>query len=232
MSRLTQWQFQGDSESYSESEGVLVHVIPPGISLLLYGMLYHLVLLKPSTSFFHVQDVISLYPSLACSSFTVVNARLTRPSWGDAMLALASTASVIIQCVNQGRALLALWNSEAALWGAASTSKIVQDNMKTALIYDYAVLGIYVFSNVLADALLLYRCYIIWEKDLRVVLLPLLGYLCNIVFGILGLTYNTDLVFDFWILAVVENVVLAALITGKIWYIRREAGGFLVLPRK
>ncbi|KAJ3796013.1 hypothetical protein GGU11DRAFT_789946 [Lentinula aff. detonsa] len=100
------------------------------------------------------------------------------------LLALASTASVIIQCVNQGRALLALWGSEAALCddlgGAASISKIVQDNMKTALIYDYAVLGIYIFSNVLADALLLYRCYIIWEKDLRVVFLPLLGYLCNI----------------------------------------------------
>ncbi|KAJ4489953.1 hypothetical protein J3R30DRAFT_9966 [Lentinula aciculospora] len=140
------------------------------------------------------------------------------------LLALASTVSIIVQCVNQGRALLAMLRDD---YEGASTSEIVQDNMTTALIHDYVVLGIYIFSNVIADALLLYRCFIIWDKDIRVVLLPLLGYLGNIILGILGLSYNDEFVFEFWILAIVENVVLTALITGKIWYIKHEAGGIL-----
>lgn len=92
------------------------------------------------------------------------------------LLALASTASVIVQCVNQGSKLLALWDSEAALKGdAGERSKIVQDNMTTGLIHDYAVLGIYIFSkcvtrqlsrikisayypSVIADALLVSLC--------------------------------------------------------------------------
>ncbi|KAJ3850388.1 hypothetical protein EV368DRAFT_66633 [Lentinula lateritia] len=144
------------------------------------------------------------------------------------LLALASTASVIVQCVNQGRALLALWDSEAALKGdAGERSKIVRNNMTTALIHDYAVLGIYIFSNVIADALLLYRCFIIWEKDRRVVLLPVLGFLCNLVLGILGLSYNDEFVFYFWILTIVENIVLTTLITGRIWYINRTSGEIL-----
>ncbi|KAH7871398.1 uncharacterized protein C8R40DRAFT_1072462 [Lentinula edodes] len=144
------------------------------------------------------------------------------------LLALASTASVIVQCVNQGRALLALWDSKAALKGdAGERSKIVQDDMTTALIHDYAVLGIYIFSNVIADALLLYRCFIIWEKDMRVVLLPVLGFLCNLVLGILGLSYNDEFVFYFWILTIVENIVLTTLITGRIWYINRTSGEIL-----
>ncbi|KAJ3903213.1 hypothetical protein F5879DRAFT_960669 [Lentinula edodes] len=206
----TQLQARSDSEPYLEREGVLVHVIPPAISLLLYGCYLPI----------FVACMLIVYRRKRKAYKTQMLAMV--------LLALASTASVIVQCVNQGRALLALWDSKAALKGdAGERSKIVQDNMTTALIHDYAVLGIYIFSNVIADALLLYRCFIIWEKDMRVVLLPVLGFLCNLVLGILGLSYNDEFVFYFWILTIVENIVLTTLITGRIWYINRTSGEIL-----
>ncbi|KAJ3931271.1 MAG: hypothetical protein NXY57DRAFT_1008187 [Lentinula lateritia] len=205
-----QLQARSDSEPYSEREGVLVHVVPPAISLLLYGCYLPI----------FVACMLIVYRRKRKAYKTQMLAML--------LLALASTASVIVQCVNQGSKLLALWDSEAALKGdAGERSKIVQDNMTTGLIHDYAVLGIYIFSNVIADALLLYRCFVIWEKDIRVVLLPVLGFLSNLVLGILGLSYNDEFVFYFWILTIVENIVLTTLITGRIWYINRTSGEIL-----
>ncbi|KAF9070141.1 hypothetical protein BDP27DRAFT_1324367 [Rhodocollybia butyracea] len=125
------------------------------------------------------------------------------------LLILASTASVIVQWVNQARA------------------RSDPNGDAYVLVKDYTVLGIYIFSDVIADALLIYRCYIIWNRDRRVVFLPVLGFVANIVMGILAITFNANFVLEFWILTFVENIALSSLTAGKIWYINNEAGEVL-----
>ncbi|KAE9392613.1 hypothetical protein BT96DRAFT_264868 [Gymnopus androsaceus JB14] len=175
-------------ESYTESDAIVVHLIPPAISILFYGFYLPL--------------------SLVCMPMVYRRKRAGYKAHLSAMLLLitASTASLIVQYM----------------------SGLIESTMTMSLVNDYTVLGIYIFSNVIADALLIYRCYVIWERDRLVVLVPVLGYLCNIVLGILALAYrSTTFVFGFWILAILENVALTLLTAGKIWYINQEAGGIL-----
>lgn len=62
------------------------------------------------------------------------------------LLIMASTASLIVQCVNQGKAF---WNMEMELieGGLENLPNIIAYTMQSALIHDFTVLGIYIFSK-------------------------------------------------------------------------------------
>ncbi|KAF5392863.1 hypothetical protein D9757_000847 [Collybiopsis confluens] len=209
MSSMSLQARSSDPKPYSVTEALLAHWIPPVISSVLYVCYLPLSILCIRTVYRRKRGEYEVFLSAMV------------------LLLLASTESMIVQWVNQSRAVR---NLEAALKSSSdggNTSQIVQNSMQKILLYDDIVLGIYVFSNVVADALLIYRCWAIWNRDKRIVFLPALGYLVNIIVGILGLAFDKKLVIAFWIVTVVENVTLTLLTAGKIWYIKNEVAEIL-----
>lgn len=86
---------------------------------------------------------------------------------------------------------------------------------------------LYVTNNVLADSLLLYRCYVVWDYDKRVVVGPALLLIAATVCGYLfeG-SLSTTLFTDSWVYpltTLVLNVSLTTLTASRIWFLSRKA---------
>jgi len=78
---------------------------------------------------------------------------------------------------------------------------------------------IYVGNNVLADALVIYRCYIIWNHNKFIVVLPIIMLIVTAVFG-------WDILLPlppFFVLTLATNVLVTFLTAGRIWWICRQA---------
>lgn len=86
----------------------------------------------------------------------------------------------------------------------------------------------------LADSLILYRTFVIWQKNLPVIIFPTLVYLGSVASGI-GLMYYsgqpaaafgqsmvTNFGTAFWSISVGFNVLSTLLITGKLYYHQRQ----------
>lgn len=85
---------------------------------------------------------------------------------------------------------------------------------------------LYVTNNVLADALLLYRCYAIWEYKIHVVLGPTVLLIAGTVCGYVFEGGQPQLFAHAWIyltLTVVLNVILTVLTAGRIGWLARKA---------
>ncbi|KAF7364062.1 hypothetical protein MSAN_01065000 [Mycena sanguinolenta] len=82
----------------------------------------------------------------------------------------------------------------------------------------YAGNMLYVANNAIADALFIYRCYVIWNHNIYVVVAPFIMVVVTIVFGVdqalplapfFGITLGT-------------NVLVTGLTAGRIWWIGRQ----------
>ncbi|KAJ6594800.1 hypothetical protein B0H19DRAFT_1247443 [Mycena capillaripes] len=86
-----------------------------------------------------------------------------------------------------------------------------------------------VTNNLVTDSLLIYRCFIIWGRNVRIIILPILMLLVTTVLG--SLTAVSDVLFVpyhvdariAYAMVLLTNVVLTALTAGRIWWIRRDA---------
>ncbi|TFK37130.1 hypothetical protein BDQ12DRAFT_222783 [Crucibulum laeve] len=84
----------------------------------------------------------------------------------------------------------------------------------------------YVSNNVLADGLLLYRCYVVWGYKKRIVIGPFLLFL---IAAACGYTFEGALLpffRDSWIYLALTfslNLILTALTAGRIWWLARNA---------
>jgi hypothetical protein len=86
---------------------------------------------------------------------------------------------------------------------------------------------LYVTNNVLADTLLLYRCYVVWDYDKRVVVGPALLLIAATVCGYLfeGST-STTLFTNSWVYPLATlflNVILTILTASRIWFLSQKA---------
>uniref|UniRef100_A0A8H7XT79 Uncharacterized protein n=1 Tax=Psilocybe cubensis TaxID=181762 RepID=A0A8H7XT79_PSICU len=84
----------------------------------------------------------------------------------------------------------------------------------------------YVTNNVLADTLLLYRCYVVWEYRKTIVVGPCIlliaGTVCGYIFeGSSSELFN--LAYIYLILTLILNVILTCLTAGRIWWLARKA---------
>ncbi|KAJ6616631.1 hypothetical protein B0H10DRAFT_1378588 [Mycena sp. CBHHK59/15] len=92
--------------------------------------------------------------------------------------------------------------------------------------YDHLVLAntlIYVTNNVIADALVIYRCYSIWNRNKYVVILP-------IILLIVTSVYAWDIrlpLSPFFALSLATNVLVTSLSAGRIWWISRRSRAYL-----
>ncbi|KAJ7671201.1 hypothetical protein B0H17DRAFT_195513 [Mycena rosella] len=86
-----------------------------------------------------------------------------------------------------------------------------------------ANIEIYVVNNVVADGLVIYRCYAIWNRNIYVVILPILLLITSSVLG-----WDILLPFDpFFAMSLATNVLVTALTAGRIWWICRQARRYL-----
>ncbi|KAF5374337.1 hypothetical protein D9758_004675 [Tetrapyrgos nigripes] len=92
----------------------------------------------------------------------------------------------------------------------------------------------FVFANVFGDGILIYRLYLIWNNWKRITYIPIAASLVNSILAVIGirLSYAVDsdtvalhfTIYQLYLaLNVVLNVLLTALIAGRVWFIRREA---------
>ncbi|KIM43707.1 hypothetical protein M413DRAFT_387096 [Hebeloma cylindrosporum] len=82
---------------------------------------------------------------------------------------------------------------------------------------------LYVANNVLADSLLLYRCYVVWGCKKIVVIGPAIPLIGSTVCGFL---FEGSTRFQAWIYVVttlILNLILTGLTAGRIWWLARKA---------
>ncbi|KAJ7649439.1 hypothetical protein DFH06DRAFT_553940 [Mycena polygramma] len=90
--------------------------------------------------------------------------------------------------------------------------------------------AIFAINNLVVDALFLFRCYVIWGSQWKVVILPALLILCTFVMGCVAVAGNdvsksTSSILQTapFIMAAITNLVLVLLTAGRLWWIRRAA---------
>ncbi|KAJ3735606.1 hypothetical protein DFJ43DRAFT_817155 [Lentinula guzmanii] len=86
----------------------------------------------------------------------------------------------------------------------------------------YIIIGLHCFANLIADALLIYRCYHIWTPYKSILYPPMLGLLANFGIGIAALV-DWNFYWLFMFITLVENLYLTTVTAGRIWYISRES---------
>ncbi|KAJ6532137.1 hypothetical protein DFH09DRAFT_1182699 [Mycena vulgaris] len=82
---------------------------------------------------------------------------------------------------------------------------------------------IYGINNMIADGLVIYRCYSIWNNNLYVVSLPMILLIVTTVFG-LDLALPAK---PFLALSLATNILVTAMTAGRIWWIYRTARVYL-----
>ncbi|KAJ7438208.1 hypothetical protein B0H11DRAFT_2293977 [Mycena galericulata] len=78
---------------------------------------------------------------------------------------------------------------------------------------------IYVANNIIADGLVIWRCYIIWNRNIYIVALPIILLVVTSIFG-------WDILLPlppFFELSLATNVLVTSLTAGRIWWICRQA---------
>lgn len=101
--------------------------------------------------------------------------------------------------------------------GAGDVDGVLSDDMYGQILFAYNMT--FVTNNAVADTLFIYRCFIIWNRNIYVVTLPIITLVVTIVFGVdqsLPLT-------PFYIITLGNNVLVTGLTAGRIWWIGRQA---------
>ncbi|KAJ6594685.1 hypothetical protein B0H19DRAFT_1096454 [Mycena capillaripes] len=86
-----------------------------------------------------------------------------------------------------------------------------------------ADMTIYVVNNVIADGLVIYRCYSVWNRNIYVIIVPIILLVVTSVFG-----WDILLPLDpFFALSLATNILVTTLTAGRIWWICRRARAYL-----
>ncbi|KAJ6497281.1 hypothetical protein C8R45DRAFT_124524 [Mycena sanguinolenta] len=80
---------------------------------------------------------------------------------------------------------------------------------------------IYTVNNFIADGLVIYRCYAVWNNNVSVTILPILMLIATTVLGLVVTFDFTLSLYPFFALSLATNVLVTALTAGRIWWISR-----------
>ncbi|KAF7350804.1 hypothetical protein MSAN_01642000 [Mycena sanguinolenta] len=96
--------------------------------------------------------------------------------------------------------------------------------------YDQLVVGtdvVYALNNFIADGLVIYRCYVVWNNNVWVTILPIMLLITTTVYGVI-VSFSFTLPFDpFYALSLATNVLVTVLTVGRIWWISRYSRAYL-----
>lgn len=85
----------------------------------------------------------------------------------------------------------------------------------------------YFLNNLFADALLTYRCYVIWSHSVRIIILPCIILASSFGLGVLYVSSHyamlRDRGYNYMWLALAHNILVTALIATRIWWMARQA---------
>jgi hypothetical protein len=145
-----------------------------------------------------------IYLTLFCICIYIL---LRRPqNWGNTVLLVTAIALFTLSTV---QLVLTLVLGASDIDGVS----IPYDNIEYTLNILYGV------NNIIADGLVIYRCYCIWNHNLYVIILPIMLLIATSVFG-LDIALNP---YPFYILSLATNILVTALTAGRIWWFYREA---------
>ncbi|KAJ7324012.1 hypothetical protein DFH08DRAFT_1085342 [Mycena albidolilacea] len=86
-----------------------------------------------------------------------------------------------------------------------------------------------VANNIVTDGLFIHRCYVIWDRNIKVIIVPALSVVATAVIGFVGASQpdeinrsdHNDFRLAFGMI-ILTNLTLMALTAGRIWWIRRD----------
>ncbi|KAF8192257.1 hypothetical protein K438DRAFT_1970069 [Mycena galopus ATCC 62051] len=114
---------------------------------------------------------------------------------------------------------------EGEVWPAAPAVELTHVYVRLCAIKAFLL----VTNNIVTDSLFIYRCFLVWGRNVRVVVVPILmlltatglGYLSTYKFGLTASTFIDDRIV--FVVVLLTNVLLMILTAGRIWWIRRDA---------
>ncbi|KAJ6526929.1 hypothetical protein DFH09DRAFT_164755 [Mycena vulgaris] len=130
---------------------------------------------------------------------------------GKNQLALLVSA-IIMFALSTATVIIFLLQGATAYGNAGPALGLQLDKLQTA----GAI--VYVTNNLMADALLIYRCYIIWNT-VWITVVPLLLLVATMILG-----YSIQLPL-FFILSLSMNLFVPALVAGRLWWVIRRIRG-------
>ncbi|KAJ7252367.1 hypothetical protein B0H12DRAFT_1233900 [Mycena haematopus] len=101
--------------------------------------------------------------------------------------------------------------------------------------YDQLVSGnslVYAVNNFIADGLVVYRCYAVWNKNIFVTILPILMLIAVTVLGVIWGFDANFISYPFFALSLATNVLVTILTAGRIWWISRHSRAYLKTTEK
>ncbi|KAJ6563358.1 hypothetical protein DFH09DRAFT_1159005 [Mycena vulgaris] len=146
------------------------------------------------------------------------------------VMAVLATAEVVIQ--------IRVTLLEFQLFQLAVQGEVYPDSLRASRVFDqgsilYTVKYILLVtrtSHAVTDSLFIYRCFMVWNRNLWAVVLPaftllvttVLGYFtaCQYGYSTTGPYFDPRIVF---LMVILTNVMLMALTAGRIWWIHRDA---------
>ncbi|KAJ6563289.1 hypothetical protein DFH09DRAFT_1158898 [Mycena vulgaris] len=175
--------------------------------------------------------------------------------YGALLVLLATAAYLLHYRTKQGRRILIIATSFMAGLATAEVAVQIRATVLAFQIFQLAVRGevypdslrasrvteqyaivytvrdfLLVTNNAVTDSLFIYRCFMVWNRNLRVVILPALTLLVTTALGYFTAYQNdystTGPYFDSriaFLTGVLTNVMLMAMTAGRIWWIRRDA---------
>ncbi|KAJ6463108.1 hypothetical protein DFH09DRAFT_1227578 [Mycena vulgaris] len=164
--------------------------------------------------------------------------------YGALLVLLATAAYLLHYRTNQGRRILIIATAFMAGLATAEVAVQIRATVLAFQIFQLAVQGEvypdslrasrvteqYAILYTVRDFLLIYRCFMVWNRNLPVVILPALTLLVTTALGYFTAYQNdystTGPYFDsriVFLMGVLTNVVLMTLTAGRIWWIRRDA---------
>ncbi|KAF7355995.1 hypothetical protein MVEN_00928900 [Mycena venus] len=93
---------------------------------------------------------------------------------------------------------------------------------------DNAYHAIFIINNLVADSLFLYRCFMVWGSQWKIIILPAFFMVATFVTGCVAfaspsVSTRQTVQQSPYIMATITNLVLVLLTVGRIWWIRRDA---------
>ncbi|KAF8188210.1 hypothetical protein K438DRAFT_2019354 [Mycena galopus ATCC 62051] len=82
---------------------------------------------------------------------------------------------------------------------------------------------VFVINNLAVDLLLLYRCYVIWGREKKVLILPGAFIISTVAVGFIATVQNSTPIFTaVYLMAAATDLTLVAFTAGRIWLKRRD----------
>ncbi|KAJ7911633.1 hypothetical protein B0H13DRAFT_2271883 [Mycena leptocephala] len=113
--------------------------------------------------------------------------------------------------------------------GDAAVAARASSMLSRAAVLDVVDDYLLVANNIVTDGLFIHRCYVIWGRNIKVVIIPALSLVASTVMGSVGAPQpdepgrsdHTDYRLAFGMM-ILTNLMLMALTAGRIWWIRRD----------